>query len=218
MLVTPLSTFTAILEGAPTGLTGTVGVRVLSAADDSVSIARTTSGIAEAIAGSGTYEIQLTSPSTPGEYVIVWDDGGTSPADFASEPLTVGGVAPPPVVTSLVASAGLQLAQSNAVLTAVSSASGTEDWDRIISSANVWTGVADAYISVIKSRTSAGDQSSVITDRSVLLPREIPVTVGSALTVVTDEGVTESVTVRTIDRRVPPPGVRGPVRITGEAA
>jgi hypothetical protein len=83
----PSSTFEAVAAGMPTGLTGTIGVRIRDnqGAD---TLARTTAGIAEDIAGSGIYRATLTAPATQGQYTIVWDTGGASP-DFATESLEV---------------------------------------------------------------------------------------------------------------------------------
>lgn len=218
LTVTPVTQFTAVLEGAATGLTGTVAVRIVDALDDSIVLPRQTTGIAEAVAGSGVYEAQLVSPTTPGEYLIVWDDGGTSPADFASEPLTVGGVAPAPTVTVPPGTTSLRLPQRNATITSVEVRSAVEDWDRVTTRSAVWTGKADAYITVASRRVSnpGNNSDDVETTRVVLVPRLLPVDVGSRLTITSDSGTSENVRVQTIDRRLPPPGVEAPIRLTGE--
>lgn len=217
MIVTPGSTFTAIIEGVPTGVGASLGVRIINASDDTVTLARTTSGLAEAVAGSGVYEIQLVAPSTAGEYILVWDDATT---EYASEPLTVGGVAPPAGVTITPGAALYRLPHSNATLTLVEAGSAVEDWDAVATRATVWSGIAQAYVMRADSRegTADGSASSVVTSRTVLVPRPIPVSIGATLTLVTRDGRTERVTVRGVDYQTPPAGVSAPVRVTGEVA
>lgn len=89
----PGSTATANLDGAPTGLVGTMGIQVLDN-KGAVVIARTTAGIVEAPAGSGSYIATLTAPSTAGTYVVVWDDGSISPTTTATEELIATSTAP----------------------------------------------------------------------------------------------------------------------------
>jgi len=92
----PSTSFQAVLSGARTGLTETLGVRVLQASSGATSIARTTSKIAENPSGSGIYIATLVAPSVVGEYVVVWDTGTVSPATSASEELFVTGTPPNP--------------------------------------------------------------------------------------------------------------------------
>lgn len=68
----------------PTGLAGTLGVRVRTSAGANF-LARTTAGIVEDIAGSGMYRYSLTAPTTAGNYEIIWDALGT----WGSEELVV---------------------------------------------------------------------------------------------------------------------------------
>lgn len=96
------TTFDAVLEGAPSGLVGTLGVRVVDPTTGTTPVARTTSGITEFPAGSGVYGVTLTAPalganSSPWAVSVLWDTG---------EPLAPGGVftedllvyeGPPPV-------------------------------------------------------------------------------------------------------------------------
>jgi hypothetical protein len=92
--VAPGASFEAVVQGFPTGLTGTIGVRIRDnqGAD---ALARTTAGIAEDIANSGIYRVTLIAPSTAGQYSIVWDDGSISgPSDVAVEELVVTHTAP----------------------------------------------------------------------------------------------------------------------------
>lgn len=87
--------FEAVVQGFPTGLTGTIGVRVRDNAGNDT-IARTTAGITEDIAGSGIYRTNLTIP-TVGDFTIVWDRGGAlTPASVATEDVTVLAAAPAP--------------------------------------------------------------------------------------------------------------------------
>lgn len=93
LYVAPGSTFEAVLSGAPTGLTGTLGVRLLDNAG-AEALARTTSGITEFPAGSGVYSAVLTAPSAAGQYSIMWDPGSVAPETVALEDLFVTNSAP----------------------------------------------------------------------------------------------------------------------------
>jgi len=107
----PTTTFQAVLTGAPTGLTGTLGVRVLNLAvtPPSTAIARTTSGIEEEPDGSGIYTATLTAPAV-GNYIVVWDTGGTlTPANSTSEELFVTGTPPTPLTASTGSQASMSL-------------------------------------------------------------------------------------------------------------
>jgi len=84
----PSSTYEAVVQGFDTGLAGTVGVRLIDN-QGATTVARTTTGITESIAGSGIYTATLTAPATAGQYTIVWDDGSVAPAHVATEDLTV---------------------------------------------------------------------------------------------------------------------------------
>lgn len=84
----PAATFEATLTGAPTGLTGTMGVRILDNAG-ATTTGRVTAGIAEYPAGSGFYTVTLTAPSTAGQYTVFWDEGSVGPTTTHSEALTV---------------------------------------------------------------------------------------------------------------------------------
>lgn len=79
MYVNPSTSFESTVK-FPTGLTGTLGVRVIDN-QGNTTIARTTSGIAEYPDGSGIYAVTLTSPGAPGQYSIVWDDAAGHWAD-----------------------------------------------------------------------------------------------------------------------------------------
>jgi hypothetical protein len=86
--VAPSASFEAVVQGFATGLTGTIGVRLIDNTG-ATSIARTTVGITEFPASSGIYQVTLTAPSTAGQYTIVWDDGSVDPSSVATEELTV---------------------------------------------------------------------------------------------------------------------------------
>lgn len=91
---TPSGTLEVTLSGAPTGLTGTIGVRVTDG-QGATTIARTTSGIVEYPSGSGIYTATLTAPAVAGQYVVVWDTGTVTPTTTATEDLTVTYTATP---------------------------------------------------------------------------------------------------------------------------
>lgn len=84
----------SVLDEAPAGLIGTVGVRVINNATGATVIARTTAGITEPIAGAGMYLAKLNAPEAAGTYTIFWDDGTVSPATTSSEELLVTASAP----------------------------------------------------------------------------------------------------------------------------
>lgn len=78
----------ATLEWGTSGLTGTLGVRILDSSLTTVATRRTT-GISE-FGSSGFYiaQIDLTNSSIPaGHYYVFWDDGTTTPGHIATEDL-----------------------------------------------------------------------------------------------------------------------------------
>jgi hypothetical protein len=81
----PGQAFEAVVEGFPTGLVGTLGVRILNN-QGGTHTPRTTAGVAEFPAGSGRYEATLTAPGDTGQFSVFWDDGA---GRNASEALTV---------------------------------------------------------------------------------------------------------------------------------
>lgn len=83
----PGASFETSATGFPTGLVGTIGVRINDGAG-ATTTARVTAGITEFPSGSGIYVKTLTAPSVAGQYQVVWDDGGT-PAEWAVEDLVV---------------------------------------------------------------------------------------------------------------------------------
>jgi hypothetical protein len=88
------SEFVAVVSGFPTGLTGTAAVQLLTPIGG-VIIARTTEGINEVPAGSGTYVTVMVAPSTVGGYLVFWDQGTITPETTFGEPLEVSASAPP---------------------------------------------------------------------------------------------------------------------------
>lgn len=72
MNVQPSTSFEAVAK-FPTGLTGTLGVRIIDNAG-ATTLSRFTAGITEYPAGSGIYQVTLTSPGTAGQYSLAWDD------------------------------------------------------------------------------------------------------------------------------------------------
>ncbi len=88
ILSRPSAAFTATLIDAPTGLAGTLGVRIENL-DATNHTPRTTAGIVEVEAGSGIYvKTGFIAPSTPGTYIVLWDTGGATPV-YAEEELVV---------------------------------------------------------------------------------------------------------------------------------
>lgn len=66
------TSFSAVLEGAPSDLApGDVGFTVLELPSGDVAIARTTTGMEEI--ADGVWVVTGTAPSTPGNYLLVWD-------------------------------------------------------------------------------------------------------------------------------------------------
>jgi hypothetical protein len=78
--------FETTAENFPTGLAGTIGVRITDPGTATTIVARSTTGITEYPAGSGLYAAVRSFPTgTPsGVYRADWDTGGGSP-HFASE-------------------------------------------------------------------------------------------------------------------------------------
>lgn len=91
----PGAPFQAVLDGAPTGKTGEVGIRLLRDSDGSTAIARTTANITELLTGSGIYLAKgLVAPTIAGNYTIVWDDGSVGPTTATTEEMVVTSTSP----------------------------------------------------------------------------------------------------------------------------
>jgi hypothetical protein len=71
----PGATDTAFLTDAPTGLTGTLGFKIIDDAG-TVVVAHTTTGITEISAGQ--YAKAFVAPVDAGDYLLVWDNGPTT--------------------------------------------------------------------------------------------------------------------------------------------
>lgn len=95
----PGSTFTAILEGASTGLVGTLGIRIENT-DGTNHTPRTTADIEELEPGSGAYADRvLVAPTVRALYVVIWDDGDEL---WATEELNVTATSPAELSSSLI--------------------------------------------------------------------------------------------------------------------
>lgn len=93
--------FEARVEGFPTGLVGSVGVRILDNIGG-IAVGRTTSGIIEDPIGSGSYVTTLLAPAVAGQYTVFWDRSVTpTPSTTAAEDLIVVGTVREHVVESL---------------------------------------------------------------------------------------------------------------------
>jgi hypothetical protein len=94
--IRPGQTFEAGVQGVPTGLVNTIGVRIIDTPGGATILARTTAGIAEQPPGSGYYTRAFAAnevPATGGTYSIVWDTGVVSPSTVWTEQLVVSEVA-----------------------------------------------------------------------------------------------------------------------------
>lgn len=81
--VAPTTSFETSIDWGITGLTGTLRVSLLDG-DGGTTVAATTSGITEFPTGSGRYEVNLTAPSTTGQYFVLWDNGTQTPGNVAA--------------------------------------------------------------------------------------------------------------------------------------
>jgi hypothetical protein len=88
----PGSSFEAVVNGYATGL-ATVRARILDNAGATV-YGPSTTGVAELVAGSGSYVVTLTAPSTAGQYSVGWDTGSVSPTTWTTEDLVVTATTP----------------------------------------------------------------------------------------------------------------------------
>lgn len=89
VLSKPSTTFSTAAGGFATGLTGTIGYRIVNLTTLATTVARTTAGISETPASSGNYVVSSTAPSAEGRYAIVWDNGTVSPSTVVAEDLLV---------------------------------------------------------------------------------------------------------------------------------
>jgi hypothetical protein len=113
------------------------------------------------------------------------------------------------------------LPHSNALLTAIVSAGGSEDYDASAAAgSSKWTGSAEAYFTEQRERSYAAGQADVILRRSLIIPgdlaSELDLLEGDTLTV-RFRGDNLSLRVRMIERREPPPGAHpATIRLTLE--
>ena len=114
----PGTAFQAVLDNAPTGLVGTIGVRVIRDLDGATVIARTTANITEVVAGSGTYLAKLAAaPAEAGSYLVFWDTGTVTPSTTSTEEMVVGAATalnPPPTGSELCTLADVRLLMQKA--------------------------------------------------------------------------------------------------------
>jgi hypothetical protein len=90
VVVAPRASFTAIADGFASGLVGLIGVQIIDPATSTVIQARTTTGVTETVAGSGVYSKTLAAPTTPGTYLVYWDNGAAGDSNIhGDEPLIV---------------------------------------------------------------------------------------------------------------------------------
>lgn len=75
MIAAPSTSREATLTGVATGLAGTLTAKVINPPAGTVVVAETTSNITEG--PTGTYTWVFTTPSSAGQYLIVWDYGGS---------------------------------------------------------------------------------------------------------------------------------------------
>lgn len=83
--------FEAVIEHAPQGILGVIGVRLLDGQGNIV-MARRTTGIIEEPTNSGRYVTTIAAPITEGQYGVLWDTdpgGVATPANSASQDVLV---------------------------------------------------------------------------------------------------------------------------------
>ena len=85
----PGATAFSELDGAPTGLIGTIGFRIIRKSDNVEVAPRTIAGIVESPAGSGRYQATFTAPTAKGDYTVFWDLGTVTPETTTSDDLVV---------------------------------------------------------------------------------------------------------------------------------
>lgn len=90
----PNTQYEARVVGFPSGLVGTVGISIRDNTGG-ISLPRTTVGMLEDPAGSGSYVKTIVTPLNPGQYSIMWDTGAIDPSDVAFEELIVTGAFTP---------------------------------------------------------------------------------------------------------------------------
>jgi hypothetical protein len=201
MITTPPNTsFEATVGGMPTGLTGTIGVRILDNVGGTTST-RVTTGIAEFPSGSGFYTKTFSSGlSTAGQYTIMWDTGSVSPSTTAQEDLLVTATA----AVSGVVSAGNLTSLDNARLWVFRGETTTTSQDNLLTllintkseAIRDWT--QREFTTSTQTRTFDYDGSGYMS----LAPYELRT--ATSITVTEDNGTSTVLTAS--DYRLDPPG------------
>lgn len=144
---TPGSSIEATLSGAPTGLTGTLGVRILDNTGGTT-LARQTSGISEFPAGSGFYSVTLGAPATAGQYTVMWDTGSVTPSTTFTDDLVVAALPFGSGTSSIKGTvARSAIPYVNAMLTAITNVGSTPDYDDPgTPGGDRWTGAQGIYV------------------------------------------------------------------------
>lgn len=84
--------FLAYVTGAPSGLAGTIGARIVDVLGNEV-LARTVEDIMEIVPDSGVYKWLCPGLPRPGSCLIMWDTGGSAPT-FTVEELKITALPP----------------------------------------------------------------------------------------------------------------------------
>lgn len=92
----PGVSFEATVNGASTGLVGTITVRIEDGQNTVVTAASTTS-IVES--GTGIYTATRTAPSTAGQYLVIWNDGTNETSEDLTVSYSLDGVTGDPLCT-----------------------------------------------------------------------------------------------------------------------
>jgi len=98
---TATASFLAYSTGAPSGLVGTIGARIVDVLGNEA-LARTTDDIMEIVPDTGVYKWVCPGVQRPGAYLILWDTGGSDPT-FTEEELKITALPPvalPPATTT----------------------------------------------------------------------------------------------------------------------
>ncbi len=106
MIARPSQGFDAWLTGAPTGLVGSLTVRIEDADTGMVVVTETTAGIIEPRAGF--YKTTLVAPALEADYFIVWKNGSTE----VTEELVVSTTAPLPTAFAGVSDVAARLGRT----------------------------------------------------------------------------------------------------------
>lgn len=101
----------------------------------------------------------------------------------------------------------MRLPFRNATVIAIAGHGYSDDWDdSATAGATTWTGTADAFLSDDRQNEYTDGRATTIVTRSIVVPKDLPVTVGDTLTVRWRDS-TVTATVRAVLRSEPPKGV-----------